>query len=167
MGESSPVPPAAKQPEIVEAELGVREYWYEVFRRVVVVPYGDCILLSLDVYKLLDSLPEGSTETIVLADGRVKVHYVKLDVTRLPALNGVKPEDGHMLIVESQTLRGKRVEVVNVKLRYRGIKHVPSYDDVWRVYRAVVMLVEGRDPSKEPLRAPEPIAKVYESRLAR
>ncbi|HIQ55405.1 MAG TPA: hypothetical protein EYH59_01810, partial [Pyrodictium sp.] len=43
--------PVTEQPEIVEQPLGVREYWFETFRRVVVVPENNnCFLISMDVY---------------------------------------------------------------------------------------------------------------------
>ena len=163
----SVVPPAAEQPEIVEAELGVKEYWYEVFRRVTVIPSGSCTILSIDVYKLLDAPPK-DVEPIVLADGRVKAYYVPLDSSAIPPLgSGIKAGGANMLVLEADTPVGKRVEAVNVKVEYCGLNSTPSYDEVWTVYRAVVRLVEGRDPATQPLEAPEPVERVYRARLGR
>jgi len=153
----SPIPPPAPLPEVVEAELGVREYWYEVFRRVLVVPDGDgCYLLSIDVYS---TSPPAGEERAVLSASLVKLRYMAPGLEP-PRLNGVKPEYVEAVVVETP---GRR-EIVNVRLRYCGLSDVPSHEAVAGVYREIVTAVEGRDPARLPLTAPEPVARVYASR---
>jgi len=155
------VPPASEQPPIVEAELGVREYWYETFRRVLVIPDGDgCFLLSVDVYTPLrgEEWREGGR----LEAAGVVLHYLQLAGSGL-ALGGNVPEAAEAAVVEA----GGRRELGNVRLRYCGLAAPPSYDDVYRVYRRLVTALEGRDPATSPLQAPEPSPRVYASRAPR
>jgi hypothetical protein len=165
------IPPAAKQPEIVEGRLGVREYWFETFRRVLVIPEDNAITLSIDVYKKLNGLPEGYkvVNTFTLAQGRVRVYFLLFPEGILSkiSLGDVKPSQHHLLVVEAQTRHGeKRLEAVNVRLTFTGVRNVPSREDVWRLYRSVVKVVEGRDPETEPLKPPELVRRVYAFRLS-
>jgi hypothetical protein len=164
------VPPAAEQPDIVEARLGVREYWYETFRRVLVVPEDGGVTLSVDVYRKLDSLPEGYAveDSYTLARGLVRVYYLSLPKQLLAGLKlrGSSPSRGWLVVVEARTRYGeRRLEAVNVRLVFEGLDGLPGRDEVWQVYREVVKAVEGRDPQVEPLKQPEPVERVYASRL--
>ena len=151
------VPPASRQPDVVEAELGVREYWFETFRRVLVIPDSEgCYVLSVDVYS------RGAVAGDVLDSedvGPVRVSYVKLRVGDLD-LGGVSPDYAEAVVLYA----GDRVETVNVRLRFCGVKSFPSYEDVWRLYRRLVELVEGRDPALNPLKQPQVVEKVYAAR---
>ncbi len=163
------VPPAAPQPDIVEARLRVKEYWYETFRRVLLIPSSDdrCLLLSIDVYAKLEKLPPNFRlrASFQLAGDRVRVHYLDIPVDMLgeASLGNVKPKTAELLVVEA--VKDGRLEAVNVRVTYCDLNVTPSRDEVWQVYRSVVRLVEGRDPEREPLKAPEPVARVYASRL--
>jgi hypothetical protein len=157
MGNMGAVPPASQQPEVVEAELGVREYWFETFRRVVVIPDGeDCYVLSVDVYSRGEVAGDVlDTEEV----GPVRVSYVGLDVGDLN-LGGVSLEHAEAVILYA----GNRVETVSVRLRFCGARSFPGYEDVWHLYRHLVRLVEGRDPALNPLKQPQVVEKVYAAR---
>ncbi|ABM80288.1 hypothetical protein [Hyperthermus butylicus] len=159
------VPPAAEQPEIVEAEMGVAEYWYETFRRVLVIPAGNgCVLLSVDVYSKLDGL-EGLEILEVVESGRVKVYYARYP-GKPPSLDSLEPVKAELVVVEALNPDvGHRVEAVNVRLLYCGLKGKPGYQEVWSIYRRIVVDIEGRDPEKSPLRPPELVERVYRYRL--
>ena len=143
-------------PSIEERGLGVREYWYETFRRVVVVPLAEsgCFLLSVDVYRLAEGVEEERVVgELAVGEDDVRLVYLRLgeeEVSRL-SLRGLKPVSGEVVAVVSSG--GERVELSNVRLVYCGLDSVPGYDEVWHVYREAVLLVEGRDPEKEPLDA--------------
>jgi hypothetical protein len=157
-GEKAPLPAL---PDIEEKDLGVKEYWYETFRRVLIVPIkeGNCYMLSIDVYKRLEHqeavvfLESDASRHNALSGDEVSLIYKPLREESLSrfVLNGVKPAKGELVAVVSKDNGNKRVEISDVRLIYCGLKGVPSYEDMRNVYNEVVRAIEGRDPLKEPL----------------
>jgi hypothetical protein len=151
------VPPFSPQPSIVEAELEAKEYWYETFRRVLVIPDGSgCYLISIDVHSL--GKPSGEEAGVMEAPG-VKLRYLSVPASEFK-VGDVEPLSAEVVVVET----GERVETVNLRLRYCGLKEAPGYSVVETLYRKAVMLIEGRDPEREPLTPPEPVERVYKAR---
>ncbi|BEP18642.1 hypothetical protein PYJP_19940 [Pyrofollis japonicus] len=157
-GEKAPLPAL---PDIEEKDLGVKEYWYETFRRVLILPLKekDCYMLSIDVYKRLERqeasmfLESETSEHNVLSSNEIFLIYKPLheeSLSRL-VLNGVKPAKGELVAVATKNNGDKRVEISDVRLIYCGLKGVPSYEDVRSIYNEVVRVIESRDPLKEPL----------------
>ena len=152
MGEEKPGLP--ELPVIEEKELGVREYWYETFRRVLVIPLvkKNCYLLSIDVYKRLE--PGNTTNLVPINElsvqgSHVSLQYYKLgeDLARKASIRGVQPFLAEVVAVSSS----EGLEISNVRLQYCGLDTAPSYEEVRSVYREVVKRIEGRDPELEPL----------------
>ncbi len=150
----SPRPGLPELPVIEEKELGVREYWYETFRRVLVIPLArkSCYLLSIDVYKRLE--PGSDTSLIPLSElgvqgSSVSLRYYKLseDLAGKASIRGLSPLLAEVVAVSSN----EGLEISNVRLQYCGLDTVPSYEEVGGVYREVVKAIEGRDPELEPL----------------
>ncbi|KSW11314.1 hypothetical protein CF15_00110 [Pyrodictium occultum] len=166
-----PVPPAAEHPSIVEAWRGVTEYWYENFRRVLVVRAGGCTVLSIDVYRKLDGIPPGYRVAgrLQAPDAPVELIYLEApELARSLESLGLRPDRVELVVVHSSGEAGDRYEAGNVRITCcssacGGL----SYSDVYRLYRRIVEAVEGRDPEEKPLRAPEPVERVYMHRLSR
>ena len=134
-----------EQAEIVEAPLGVTEYWYELFRRVVIAPTGsDCFLLSIDVYR--PDWPYGEPDETLELDGTVLLYK---RINELPGNIAVLARDVIIVGLRVQGEDGIVEETISVRLVVCGGK--PSYEKVWGIYRTVVMMIEGRDPEKKPL----------------
>ncbi|HIQ24122.1 MAG TPA: hypothetical protein EYH50_03645 [Pyrodictium delaneyi] len=161
------VPPAAEQPKIVEAWKGVTEYWYEEFRRAIVIRDANgCIVISLDVYSRLNALPpEYRVEGRLEADSSVEVLYVNASAIA-EKIQGVKPEKIELTIIRTVVDKEERYEVSDVRITCCKCRNL-SYDDVYRVYRSVVEVIEQRDPETSPLTPPQPVEKVYRARLAK
>ena len=141
-------------PVIEEKELGIREYWYETFRRVLIIPLAkkNCYLLSIDVYKRLE--PGTGTGLVFLSELRVQGSSVSLryyelseELVRKTSIRGVSPLLAEVVAVSSN----EGLEISSVRLQYCGLNTAPSYEEVRGVYREVVKAIEGRDPELEPL----------------
>ena len=141
-------------PVIEEKELGVKEYWYETFRRVLIIPLTkkNCYLLSIDVYKRLE--PGTDTGLVFLSElgvqgSSVSLRYYELseELVRKTSIRGVSPLLAEVVAVSSN----EGLEISNVRLQYCGLDTAPSYEEVRGVYREVVKTIEGRDPELEPL----------------
>ncbi len=142
-------------PVIEEKELGVKEYWYETFRRVLIIPLAkkNCYLLSIDVYKRLE--PGTDTGLVFLSElgvqgsSSVSLRYYELseELVRKTSIRGVSPLLAEVVAVSSN----EGLEISNVRLQYCGLDTAPSYEEVRGVYREVVKTIEGRDPELEPL----------------
>jgi len=140
---------------VVEAPLGVREYWYESFRRVVLVPEPpDCVLISIDVYRKYSSMNDvGFEPASSLEVNGIGVSYYRIPGDMLPSLEGLKPQWGELVVVDA----GDRVEASDVRLYYCGVKDAEALtaDNIYKVYRDIVRLIEGRDVDKNPLSVPK------------
>ncbi len=137
--------PVRELPEVVEAPLGVTEYWFETFRRVLVIRMGDgCTLLEADLYRRGWSW---EADRVLELDG-VTLLYHRIDAGRFGARWG-----------ELVGLRvGGREALIGCRLLFCGEE--VDREKAWRVYRLVVKAFEGRDPGAEPLRAPPPEALI-------
>ena len=147
-------PSLPELPVIEEKELGVREYWYETFRRVLVIPLAkkNCYLLSIDVYKRLErnsTINLVSISELSVRSSHVSLQYYELgeDLARRASIRGVSPLLAEVVAVSSND----GLEISNVRLQYCGLDTVPSYEEVRSVYREIVKTIEGRDPELEPL----------------
>ena len=140
--------PVAEQPEIVEQPLGVREYWFETFRRVVVVPENNnCYLISMDVYSRQWEFDV--EESLELNNSRLLYYHPKPESV-FADIKGVKWCE----IVGLETTTPKPFkEVISFRIWFCGAK--PSRELVWKLYRRVVAFIEGRDPAKQPLKHPK------------
>ncbi|NPA05056.1 MAG: hypothetical protein GXO09_03055 [Crenarchaeota archaeon] len=135
--------PLRELPEVVEAPLGVTEYWFETFRRVIVVRMGDgCVLLEADLYR------DGwgwSVDRVMELDG-VRLVYHRLE------------EPGRFLGARWGELvgleAGGRRCLIAARLLFCGVD--VGREEAWRAYRMLVEAFEGRDPESEPLRVPPP-----------
>lgn len=156
-------PRVSEEPTIIEAPLGTREYWFEHFRRVVaILDTSDCLLVSIDVHKVYNSPDDiGFSMSAIIEDGTIGVIYYTIPVETIPELNGVRAEKAELVVVKTAT---GRLEASDVRIYYCGIRVFPGYQDVYGVYRRVVEMIEGRDPEKNPLKPPELVRRVYESR---
>ena len=69
-----------EQPKVVEAPLGVKEYWYDTFYRVVVIPEAatGCYLLSMDLY-VPGWRGSGERLEVTYAGRRVALAYQRLE----------------------------------------------------------------------------------------
>ncbi len=151
-------PPAPILPEVEEAGPA-RAYWFENFRRVLLVPDGDCLVVSMDVHRVLDSVPDGTMWGPAIGD--VRLGYLPL--RDAPSCCGARAAKAEAVILST----GNRLELISTRLRYCGVGLGDAdRDEVWRLYREVVRSLEGRDPEEEPLRVPEPVETVYEARLS-
>lgn len=160
------VPPAAEQPKIVEAWKGVTEYWYEKFRRALVIrDTNGCIVVSLDVYSQLGALPpEYQVKDRLETGSPVEVLYVDASAIA-ERIHGVKPEKIELTVIHTVADGKERYEVSDVRITCCNCGN-PSYDDVYQIYRSVVELIEQRDPEVSPLTPPQLVEKVYRTRLA-
>ncbi len=143
------LPPARPQPDIVEAPLGVREYWFNTFYRVVVIPAGEgCYLLSMDVY-----VPSYQPTGRHLSTLRVEGEPVCIEYYELP--DPPKPVRGRVEAAELVVLAydGGR-ELVNIRMKVCGLREPPSREDVAELYRAVRERV-GFKPARPLLKAKE------------
>jgi len=152
------IPPAPSLPEVEEAGPA-RAYWFEGFRRVLLVPDNECIVFSIDVYRVMNPAPEGVEWGPRI--GGVKLGYVPL--REAPSCCGAYAADAVAVMLSTS----ERTELISARLRFCGISlHDVSQDEVWRLYRGLVERLEGRAPAVNPLRVPEPVETVYASRLA-
>ena len=139
--------PIAEQEEVVEQPLGVKEYWFETFRRVVVVPENNnCFLISMDVYSGQWSFKVD--ESLELGISRLLYHRPNPE-TIFKGIRGVEWCE----IVGLEITSNKHREVISFRIRLCGVD--PSREFVWELYRRVVAYIEGRDPAKQPLKCPE------------
>lgn len=139
--------PVAEQEEVVEQPLGVREYWFETFRRVVVVPEdNNCFLISMDVYSRQWSFKVD--ESLELGISRL-LYYRPNPEAIFKDIRGVEWCE----IVGLEIVPSKRREIISFRVRLCGVNL--SREFVWELYRRVVSYVEGRDPAKQPLKMPE------------
>ncbi|BES82636.1 hypothetical protein PABY_22030 [Pyrodictium abyssi] len=160
------MPPAAEQSKIVEAWKGVTEYWYEEFRRALVIrDTNGCIVISLDVYSRLDALPpEYRVKDRLETGSPVEVLYVDASAVA-ERIHGVKPEKIELTVIHTVAGGEERYEVSDVRITCCNCRNL-AYDDIYRVYRSVVELIEQRNPEVSPLTSPQPVEKVYRTRLA-
>lgn len=154
---------SVKELDVVEAPLNVREYWFEGFRRVVVVPdKNDCMLFSVDVHKVYSSLDEIDFNIASkIEDNGVCIIYYTIPVETAPRFQNKKAEWAELVVVKATD---KRVEASDVRLYYCDINGFPNKDEVYELYRAIVKLIEKRDPDENPLKAPEIVRRIYKSR---
>ncbi len=137
-------------PDVVEARLGVREYWFETYRRAVFVPLPDgCTLFSIDVYTRDCNRIQGRVRER-LSLGSVELDYVELEPSIVNGVLDARVEEAVALLLRTQN----RCEVITVRLKVCGVEGYPPRDVVWQVYRRVVMAVEARDPAVSPLQTP-------------
>ncbi len=152
---------AETQPVIVDAWDGVREYWFEDFRRMLVIVDGEEVLVVVDLYREpYQGRAAAGSLTVETANG-TSVSYI--DVTEeLRSLLGENVISGEVVVLDTN---GRR-ELVGARLRlpYHAIGLVDSYGNAWNTYVAIVRAFEGRDPEKKPLRPPEPVHRVYRIR---
>ncbi len=152
------VPPAPVLPEVEEAGPA-RAYWFENFRRVLLIPDGSCLVISIDLHRVLDQAPD--TVEWGLGIGGVRLGYLPL--RDAPSCCGAGAAEAVAVVLSA----GERLELISARLRYCGVSLGDAgRDEVWRLYRSLVEKLEGRDPEEEPLRVPEPVEAVYETRLA-
>jgi len=136
--------PIARQEEIVEQPLGVKEYWFETFRRVIVVPEDDnCFLISVDVYNRQWRFEV--EESLELGISRLLYYRPKPNII-FEGVRGIEWCE----IVGLETIPEGRREVISFRIRLCGVNL--SRDLVWELYRRVVTYIEGRDPAKHPLK---------------
>lgn len=122
---------------------GAKEFWPEPFRKAVLLN-DDTPVLVLDVYAVLSG---ESSALGCLSVRDVKLCYSPLD-TSVVADKALKEV---IESIELVTLRTPgRLEAVSVVVRFRK-GAVVNEEVVKRIYRYVVMRVEGRDPAKRPL----------------
>ncbi|MET1128125.1 MAG: hypothetical protein ABWW70_02260 [Thermoproteota archaeon] len=142
----------------------VCEFWFENFRRAVVIGLegssrGTCFLTSLDIYATVDDPSELGPVVAELSSEHAGVRLLYVDVTdKLSTLN---VSQGELVLVETGSDRegGKRLEAVNVRVKFCIEDRSRLEDYVRQLYYASVRIFEGRDPEKEPLRVPKPAAK--------
>ena len=149
------LPPPPQLPELVEAELGVTEYWLDGgFRRALLIPdEGDCWLLSLDLY----AKPESVRGELLARLAAPTAAGTVEELVSLEELEGL----GRVELVYLKA--GGRLELVEARLR--TCRGKPSLERVREIYRRLVLLLEDRDPEVEPLQPPEPVERVYRARL--
>jgi len=131
-------------PTIEEKELGVKEYWYETFRRVVVVEDKQgCFLLSMDIYRKLEGLPTGLPvkDELKVPDTVTRLVYMELpgDWVKDLALRGKEPIRAEIVGVVNE--EDSRVELVNLRLLYCGLNTPPSYEEVEKLYKVVTRII--------------------------
>jgi len=113
--------------------MEVREYWFETFRRVLVVKLSYETFISIDVYK--DSWNYNIDSELEIDN--VKLIYHNID----PAVLGLDPRQDLVELVGVNV--GSKREVVNVRVR---IKSRDVDDDfIKKLYINVVKLVENRE----------------------
>jgi len=122
---------------------GVKEFWPEPFRKAV-LSNDDVPVLVLDVYAVLSGESDAS-DCLSVRD--VELCYSPLD-TSLVADKTLKEAIESMELVTLRT--PGRLEAVSVVVRFRR-DAVVDEEVVKRIYRYVVMQVEGRDPAERPL----------------
>ena len=121
------------QPAIVEAPLGVKEYWYDDLYRVLVVPVEEgCYLLSMDVYVEGCCKGEGE-ERVAVEAAPVALSYHELGVDKLKLLEGVRVEKAEVVVLEYDGGR----EAITARLLLCGLSGYPDYETVRRLYDAV------------------------------
>ena len=153
---------ADTQPVIADVWDGVREYWFEEFRRMLVVNDGDEVLVVIDLYRgnyHVDS--DGAQRLVAETASDIGISYV--DVTReLRDLLDADVLSGELVVLSAADRR----ELIGIRLRLppHAKRLVDSYDSAWSTYAAIVRAFEGRDPEKAPLQPPEPVYRVYRLR---
>jgi len=154
----------AQHPKIVDQELGVREYWFEGFRRAITVFYQNenCIFVSVDLYR------EISQEDSEQAVAKISIDSVEMILSSMSEdrksklrLLGIEPKNALLVLLRSPA----GVEVIGSYLTYCDIHREPSYNELWELYRQLVMLIENRDPEIEPLTPPTLPYDVIKARL--
>jgi len=113
--------------------MKVREYWFETFRRVLVVKLFDETFISIDVYK--DSWNYN-------IDSELEIDNVKLIYHNINSADlGLDPRQDLVELVGVDV--GDKREVVNVRVRIksRGVDD----DFIKKLYIKVVKLVENRE----------------------
>lgn len=146
-------------PVIEEKELGVKEYWYEGFRRVLLIPSGNCIVIIIDLYK-----PGWSINRIddVMQVNRLSIVFSTMNEHEIE-LEGKKPTKLELVGVKVDN----SIETIAANMIFCGIERQPSYEDLWVLYRKIVSMVEGRDPEKQPLKPEYAPLHALEARTGR
>jgi len=159
------VPPAAEQPEIVEAWRDVKEYWYETFRRVLLIRDANgCIVLSFDVYSKLDRVPQEYKIVSRLGTG-APVEIIYADASNLvDGIDYLKPDKVEIVIIHSHGEVGERYEISDVRIVCCSCRDL-SYEEVYNIYRVIVERIEQRSLESSVLEPPKPVERVYSTRL--
>ena len=153
-----------EQPNIVELDMGVKEYWYETFRRVLVIPTSsDCYFLSIDVYSETSTLAMPQIHRLSIGTNMPSIIYVEYPSP--PTLRGLKPKMAELVIVSSEQQGRTIYQIVNARLMYCEIKEYPSYEEVGELYNEVIKAIENRDPKESPLKTPPLVEEAYRARL--
>jgi hypothetical protein len=135
-----------RYPAVVEAQLGVREYWYHTFYRAVVVPVKDdtCYLISMDLYvhpytgpgEPVARLEPGSREA------RVALEYYEVK-DRPPPDVKLKPVRLELVVLSYDDER----ELIGARALVCNVDRPPSYDEVKELYDWLSKLT-GFKPSR-------------------
>ncbi len=137
-----------RHPEIVDTELGTREYWFEEYRRVVVArASSNCFFVSIDLYAARDKC--SGEAGIVLEDNGTELIYSNLDPSSY-GLDGVEPSAAWLVYLSTRA----GCEVIGFQAVY-CTREPPGRESLWSLYRRLVVMVEGRDPEREPLKPRE------------
>ena len=113
--------------------MEVREYWFETFRRVLVVKLSNETFISIDVYN--DSWKYNIDSELEIDNVKLMYHNIN------PANLGLDPKQD--LIELTGVDVGSKREVVNVRVRIKS-REVDD-DFIKKLYIKVVKLVENRD----------------------
>ncbi len=151
-------------PELVEAELGVKEYWFENHRRAIVATASpNCIFISIDLYS--EKEPEkcsttGETRPITtptsLLAANTSIEYIPYDNPRELELNNTAPHRAWLVYLRTPI----SCEIIGLQAIYCGIEKSIPKRSLWELYRRIVLRIEGRDPAEKPLR-PLPVGGKY------
>ncbi len=157
------LPPPPRLPDLVEGEYGVTEHWLDGgFRRVLVVEDepGKRSILVIDLFSEQPKLKGGSSVLHALTAAGVRMLYENIPDALLERVRGIlgRRVEGELVLLESGSTR----QLVSARLRVEGPK--PGRDEVEKIYNLLVAELEGRDPRESPLKAPEPVERVYRSR---
>ncbi len=146
--------------------MGVREYWYETFRRVLVIPTSDnCYFLSIDVYKETRALATKQIHRLSVDTTDTPLAIIYAEYPSPPILQESKPEIAELVAIRIGQGDNTMYQIVNVRLMYCGIKNYPSYEEIGELYNEVIRVVEDRDPRESQLEPPLPIKEAYKARL--
>jgi hypothetical protein len=146
----------------------VCEFWFENFRRAVVIELeggskGACFFTSLDIYATVGDASELGPVVAELSSEHAGVRLLYVNVT--DKLSTFPVSRGELVLVETGSNKEgeKRLEAVNVRVKFCIEDKSRLEDYVRQLYYTSVRIFEGRDPEKEPLRVPEPVAARLDS----
>ncbi len=147
--------PVRPQPEIVEAELGVREYWYNTFYRVVVIPLSNgCYLLSMDVYVENPDIEGEEDSSLQIPNTPARLVYYRLEPDKALAslaLPGQARIEEALELVVLEHDEGR--ELISARLRLCGLTGYPDYNLVKKIYDVVSSMLGFKrvEPTIRPL----------------